>query len=150
VLQFNLTQAGFKVTLKPQPFAVAIKTAGTKSQAQAGDFDMFLIGWLADYPDPFNFINVLLDGDNIQDANNSNYSYLNSSAYNNRMKQAAKLSGPARYNAYGQLDIDLQRNLAPWAALSNGNTREFVSNRITNYIYHPVYSGMIVNAAAIK
>ena len=71
VLQFNLTQAGFKVTLKPQPFAVAIKTAGTKSQAQAGDFDMFLIGWLADYPDPFDFINVLLDGDNIQEANNN-------------------------------------------------------------------------------
>ena len=70
VLQFNLTQAGYKVTLKPQPFAVAIKTAGTKSQAQAGDFDMFLIGWLADYPDPFDFINVLLDGDNIQEANN--------------------------------------------------------------------------------
>ena len=32
---------------------------------------MFLIGWLADYPDPFDFINVLLDGDNIQEANNN-------------------------------------------------------------------------------
>ncbi|HXH89550.1 MAG TPA: ABC transporter substrate-binding protein [Gaiellaceae bacterium] len=150
VLQFNFTQAGFKVKLKPQPFAVAIKTAGTKSQAQAGDFDMFLIGWLADYPDPFDFINVLLDGDNIQDANNSNYAYLNNKAYNVRMKQAAKLSGDARYKAYGQLDIDLMKNLAPWAPLSNGNTREFISNRLTNYIYHPVYSGMIVNAVAIK
>ena len=86
VLQFNLTQAGYKVTLKPQPFAVAIKTAGTKSQAQAGDFDMFLIGWLADYPDPFDFINVLLDGDNIQEANNTNYAYLNNPTYNKRMK----------------------------------------------------------------
>jgi ABC-type transport system substrate-binding protein len=150
VLQFNLSQAGFKVTLKPQPFAVAIKTAGTKAQAQAGDFDMFLIGWLADYPDPFDFINVLLDGNNIQDANNSNYAYLNNPTYNKRMKDAAKLSGDARYKAYGQLDIDLMRNLAPWAPLSNGNTREFISSRITNYIYHPVYSGMIVNAAAIK
>ena len=150
VLQYNLTQAGFKVTLKPQPFAVAIKTAGTKSQAQAGDFDMFLIGWLADYPDPFDFINVLMDGDNIQESNNNNYAYINNPTYNKRMKQAAKLSGDARYRAYGQLDIDLMKNVAPWAALSNGNTREFISNRITNYIYHPIYSGMIINAAAIK
>ncbi len=150
VLQFNLTQAGFKVKLKPQPFAVAIKTAGTKSQAQAGDFDMFLIGWLADYPDPFDFINVLLEGSSIQDANNSNYTYLNDPTYNKRMLAAAKLSGEPRYKAYGQLDVDLMKNLAPWAPLSNGNTREFISNRITNYIYHPVYSGMIINAAAVK
>ena len=27
---------------------------------------MFLIAWFADYPDPFDFINVLLDGKNIQ------------------------------------------------------------------------------------
>ena len=150
IVKFNLEQAGFTVKVKPQPFAVAIKTAGTKAQAQAGDFDMFLIGWLADYPDPFDFINVLLDGDNIQDSNNNNYSYLNNKAYNVRMKQAAKLSGDARYRAYGQLDIDLMKNLAPWAPLSNGNTREFISNRITNYIYHPVYAGMVINAAAIK
>jgi peptide/nickel transport system substrate-binding protein len=150
VLQFNLTQAGYKVTLKPQPFAVAIKTAGTKSQAQAGDFDMFLIGWLADYPDPFDFINVLLDGDNIQEANNSNYAYLNNPTYNKRMKAAAKLSGEPRYRAYGQLDVDLMRNVAPWAPIINGNTREFISNRITNYLYHPVYAGIIINAAAIK
>jgi peptide/nickel transport system substrate-binding protein len=150
IIKFNLEQAGFKVNIKQQPFAVAIKTAGTKAQAQAGDFDMFMIGWLADYPDPFDFINILLDGDNIQDANNSNYAYLNNKTYNARMKQAAKLSGDARYKAYGQLDVDLMKNLAPWAPFVNGNTREFVSNRITNYIYHPVYSGMIINAAAIK
>ncbi len=150
VLQFNLTQAGFKVTLKPQPFAVAIKTAGTKAQAQSGDFDMFLIGWVADYPDPFDFINVLLDGSNIQDANNNNYSYLNDAKYNARMKAAAKLSGEPRYKAYGQLDIDLMKNLAPWAPFSNSNSREFVSSRIANYIHHPVYSGMVINAAAIK
>ena len=150
VLQYNLTQAGFEVTLKPQPFAVAIKTAGTKSRAEAGEFDIFLVGLTADYPDPFDFINVLMDGDSIQDANNSNLAYLNNPSYNKRMKDAAKLSGDARYEAYGQLDVDLMRNLVPWAAYANGNTREFISSRITNYIYHPVYAGMIINAAAIK
>jgi peptide/nickel transport system substrate-binding protein len=150
VLQFNLTQAGFKVTLKPQPFAVALKTAGTKSQAQAGDFDMFLIGWVADYPDPFDFLNVLLEGSSIQDANNSNYSYLNDPTYNKRMLAAAKLTGEPRYKAYGQIDVDVMKNLAPWAPIINPNSREFISNRITNYIHHAVYTGMVANAAAIK
>ena len=150
VLQYNLTQAGFKVTLKPQPFAVAIKTAGTKSQAQAGDFDMFLIGWLADYPDPFDFINVLMDGDNIQESNNYELRLPEQSdvqqadeagceAVRRRPLQGVR---PARHRP------DEERRSV--GALSNGNTREFISNRITNYIYHPVYSGMIINAAAIK
>ena len=73
IIQYNLRQMGLDVKLKPQPFAVAIKTAG----ARGSDFDMFLISWFADYPDPFDFINVLLDGNNIQGSNNSNYAYLN-------------------------------------------------------------------------
>jgi ABC-type transport system substrate-binding protein len=146
VLQFNLRQMGLQPKLKPQPFAVAIKTAGTKGS----DFDAFLIAWFADYPDPYDFINVLMDGDNIQDANNSNYSYLNAKSYNDRMHAAAKLSGDARYAAYGKLDVDLMKNLAPWAPLHNGNTREFISNRVTNYIYHPVYAAAILNALAVK
>jgi ABC-type transport system substrate-binding protein len=146
ILQFNLRQMGLQPKLKPQPFAVAIKTAGDKG----GDFDMFTIGWLADYPDPFDFINVLLNGDNIQESNNSNYAYLNNAAYNKRMEAAAKLSGDARYAAYGKLDVDLTKNLAPWTAMSNNNTREFIGARITNYIYHPVYAAAVLNALAIK
>ena len=146
ILQYNLKQMGLNPKLKPQPFGVAIKTAGTKG----ADFDAFLIAWFADYPDPYDFINVLMDGNNIQDANNSNYSYLNVSKYNKAMSQAAQLSGSARYAAYGKLDVDLMRNEAPWAPAFNGNTREFIGARITNYIYHPVYAGAILNALAVK
>jgi len=137
ILKYNLEQIGLSVTLKPQPFAVAIRTAGTRGS----EFDMFLIAWFADYPDPFDFINVLLDGQNIQDANNSNYSYLNSPKYNKLMADAAKLSGAQRYDAYGKLDVDMMKNAAPWAPLSNGNIREFISSRVTNYLFHPVYGG---------
>jgi len=146
ILQFNLKQMGLNPTLKPQPFGVAIKTAGDKQ----GDFDAFLIGWLADYPDPFDFINVLMDGNNIQDSNNSNYAYLNIAKYNKAMNAAARLSGNPRYEAYGKLDVDLMKNAAPWAPMYNGNTREFIGARLTNYIYHPVYAGAVLNALAIK
>ena len=146
ILQFNLKQMGLNPKLKPQPFGVAIKTAGDKH----GDFDAFLIGWLADYPDPFDFINVLMDGNNIQDTNNSNYAYLNIAKYNTAMNAAARLSGNPRYEAYGKLDVDLMKNAAPWAPMYNGNTREFIGARLTNYIYHPVYAAAILNALAVK
>jgi ABC-type transport system substrate-binding protein len=146
ILQYNLKQMGLNPKLKPQPFGVAIKTAGTKG----ADFDAFLIAWFADYPDPYDFINVLMDGNNIQDSNNSNYAYLNVPKYNKAMAQAAQLSGSARYAAYGKLDVDLMKNEAPWAPTFNGNTREFIGARLTNYIYHPVYAGAILNALAIK
>ena len=45
ILKYNLEQIGLSVTLKPQPFAVALRTAGTRG----ADFDAFLIAWFADY-----------------------------------------------------------------------------------------------------
>jgi peptide/nickel transport system substrate-binding protein/oligopeptide transport system substrate-binding protein len=107
-------------------------------------------GWVADYPDPFDFINVLLDGGNIQESNNNNYSYFNDARFNKQMNDFAKLSGPNRYASYGKLDVDLMRNAAPWAPFATPNSREFVSARITNYIHHPVYAGAVINALAIK
>lgn len=146
IAKYNLEQAGFKVTMKPQPFGVAIKTMGTKGS----DIDMFSIGWIADYFDPFDFINVLMDGSNIQDANNNNYSYFNDPKYNAAMKAAAKLTGQARFKAYGKLDVDISKNAAPWVSVFNYTSRDFISAKTENYIYHAVYGHPIINAFAIK
>jgi len=146
IAKYNLEQAGFKVTLKPQPFGVAIKTMGTRGN----DIDIYTAGWIADYFDPFDFINVLLDGNNIQDANNNNYSYYNSAKYNKAMAAASKLSGQARFKAYGKLDVDIMKNDAPWAPVFNYTSRDFIIANTENYIYHPVYGHPIINAFAIK
>ena len=37
------------------------------------------------------------------------------------MKAAAKLTGQARYKAYGKLDVDIMKNDAPWAPVLNYN-----------------------------
>ena len=146
IAKYNLEQAGFKVNLKPQPFGVAIKTMGTRGN----DVDIYTAGWIADYFDPFDFINVLLDGTTIQDANNTNYAYFNDAKYNAAMKAAAKLAGQARYKAYGKLDVDIMTNAVPWAPIFNYTQRDFISARVENYIYQPVYGRPIINALAIK
>jgi peptide/nickel transport system substrate-binding protein len=146
IAKYNLEQAGFKVNLKPQPFGVAINTMGTKGT----EMDAFQIAWIADYFDPFDFINVLLDGTTIQDKNNSNYSYWSNPKYNRLMKAAAKLSGQARYTAYGNLDVDIMTNAAPWAPYFNYTSRDFIGPRVENFVFHPVYGHPIINALAIK
>jgi len=146
VLQYNLSQVGWDVKLKPQPFAVTLKTAGTKG----AEYDAYLHSWLADYPDPFDFVNVLLDGKGIQATNNLNFAYLSSPRFNKAMQDASRLTGDARYEAYGQLDVDLMRGAAPWAPYANPNVRELVSSRVTNYVFHPVYSGAALTALALK
>jgi ABC-type transport system substrate-binding protein len=146
VLKFNLEQMGLKAETRPLPFAVALRTVGTRG----ADFDAYVGSWVADYPDPFDFINVLLDGGNIQESNNSNYAYFNNAKYNKQMNELAKLSGDLRYAGYGKLDIDIMRSSAPWAPFANPNSREFISARVTNYIHHPVYAGAVINALAVK
>ena len=68
------------------PGSVYYKTLGTKGV----DFDIARAGWCADYFDPFDYINVLLDGRSIQDANNVNFAYFNNPSLNAAMDKAAR------------------------------------------------------------
>jgi len=146
IVKFNLEQMGLTVNLRPQPFAVAINTMGTKGT----EMDAFIIGWIADYFDPYDFINVLLDGTNIQDKNNNNYSYWNNATYIKRMTDAARLAGDRRFAAYGQLDVDIMKNEAPWVPIRNYSVVDFIGPGVTNFIFHPVYGHAILNALARK
>ena len=65
-------------------------------------------------------------------------------------RRAEAYRADARYTDLRQAR---RRDHAPrrsWAPFANPNSREFISDRVTNYIHHPVYSGAIVNALAIK
>ncbi len=146
VIQYNLAQIGIKVKLRPEPFGVAIKSAGQKG----ADFDAFLISWGSDYPDPAVFINPLLDGTLIQESNNSNYSYFDDAVFNRRMATAERLRGDARYAAFGQLDVDVMREAAPIAPILVPNVREFVSGRITGYAFHPVFQAADLSLVRIR
>ncbi len=136
VFRYNLSQIGCNVTVKLfQGFQLYV-AAGTKGEP----FDAALAGWNQDYPDPYDFIDILLNGDNIHDANNNNLAYLNVPALNKRMAAANKLTGAARYAAYGKLDVDLTKNYAPWAAFDNRNDREFVAARVGGVVFQPAYA----------
>jgi len=138
LVQANLKAIGLDVEVKPYTFAVLIDKTGTRGEP----FDIEWIGWIADYPDPYDFINILLDGRTIGPKNNINSSYFNMPAYNKKMDAAARLRGDARYRAYGNLDIDITRNQSPLVVLFNQNTREFVSDKIGCATYSYAWAGL--------
>jgi len=138
LVQANLKAIGLDVEIKAYTFAVMAEKAGTRGEP----FDIVSIGWFADYPDPYDFINILLDGRTIAAKNNINLSYFDKPAYRKKMDAAAALSGDLRYRAYGNLDIDITRNQSPLVITSNQNVREFISSKIGCPTYSFAWGGL--------
>jgi peptide/nickel transport system substrate-binding protein len=120
---------------------------------RGNDADMGVsMGWCSDYPDPYDWINILLYGPGIQDENNVNYSYFNNPKWNKRMANAAKLVGPKRLKVYGQLDLDIMQKAAPVAVERTYNNRYFFSNRVDpkGLVYQGIYQDWSIPALALK
>jgi peptide/nickel transport system substrate-binding protein len=119
---------------------------------RGSEHDLGIGGWCQDYPDPYDYINVLEYGGSIQPEHNNNYAYFNNPTYNKKIERAAKLIGAARLKAYGDLDIDITKNQAPYAAWRTSNTREFFSKRVDpkSIIYTPIYEATDYAALALK
>jgi len=151
VFKYNLentghTSMGCNVEVTPKVgFQVYVFTG-----QKGADFDAAIVGWNQDYPDPYDFLDVLLNGNNIHDNNNNNLAYFDNKGVNTRLAAANKLVGDARYAAYGQLDIDITKNFAPWASYDNRNQREFTAARIGGYLFQPANASADLNTMFIK
>ena len=136
IVQFNLKQIGLNVNTHLFARAVQINKEGTRGEP----FDITSEGWIADYADPYDFINVLLSGDSLHASNNNNVAYYNDPTFNRQMAVAANLSGPARYKAYGNLDVNMMLKNPPWAPRNNFNDRILVSSKIGCFTFNSTYS----------
>ena len=145
IAEYNMKQVGFQTKDRLVPGSIYYKTLGTKGV----DFDLARAGWCADYFDPFDYINVLLDGRTIQDANNVNFAYYNNASLNAAMDKAAALSGTARSNAYAALDLNVMKNHAPWAPYAILSDAFFTSSRVSNWVYSAYFGEPDFNALAV-
>jgi peptide/nickel transport system substrate-binding protein len=145
VVAFNLSKIGMKTKDKPVPGSVYYKELGTKGV----DMDIARAGWCADYFDPFDYVNVNLDGRSIQDANNVNFAYLRSGKLDRAMDAAANLTGAARAKAYQKLDYQIMKQYAPWVPYSIINGVFFTSSRTHNYVYSSYFGEPTFNALSV-
>jgi peptide/nickel transport system substrate-binding protein len=146
IVQFNLKQIGIDVNIKLLPRAQQFVTARNRAQAT---YDINWSAWGADYNDPFDFINILLDGTSIGPTANNNDAYYNSAKFNAQMKKAALIApGPGRNAAYDALDKAMMSEDPPWAPMFNRLNRLFVSSHFGCFVYNPVMN--VDLAAACK
>ena len=147
-IQFNLKQIGIDAEIRLLPRAQQFTNAGNP---QTATYDMTVERWGADYADPYDFINILIDGAQVTNPQHNNYAYFNVAKYNTEMQKASLLTGSSRGTAYATLDANLMKNDPPWAPLVNSNDRSFVSARLGCVTINEAHgSGPLLNLACIK
>ena len=99
----------------------------------------------SDFPDPGDWIRGLFSG-------GGNYSQMNLARWNRKMDAASKLVGPKRLEAFGRLDIEIMKKVAPIAVERTYNNRYFFSNRVDpkSLVYQGVYQDWSIPALALK
>jgi ABC-type oligopeptide transport system substrate-binding subunit len=106
-------------------------------------------GWLADFPDPYDFLNILLSGHSILPKNGDNFAYFNDPTFNSQLDAAALTTGSDRANTYGNIATNMAKTQAPWAAWSNQTNYDYFSARIGCQLYQPTY-GMDYGALCLS
>jgi len=146
VLQNELKQIGIDIQVKQFERGVQFQKEGQKGEP----FDIADEGWVADYYDAYDFINILLNGEVIPDTGGVNFSFFNDPTFNKRMDDANKLTGSERDQTYGQLATDLAKGPAPWASRSFGTNIEFFGPRIGCAVNDALATGFELNTMCIR
>jgi peptide/nickel transport system substrate-binding protein len=146
VIQQELKQIGIDVQIKEFERGVQFTKEGQKGEP----FDIADEGWVADYYDAYDFINILLNGETIPDTGGNNFAYFNDPTFNKRMDDANQLTGSERDQAYGQLATDLAKGPAPWASRSFGTNIEFFGPRVGCQVNDALAQGFHLNTMCIR
>ena len=146
VIQNELKQIGINVQIKEFDRGVQFTKEGQKGEP----FDIADEGWVADYYDAYDFINILLNGETIPETGGNNFSYFNDPTFNKRMDDANQLTGSQRDQTYGQLATDLAKGPAPWASRSFGTNVEFFGPKIGCQVNDALAQGFHLNTMCIR
>lgn len=135
---------GIGQTLKQQLSAIGLDVdvrgipgpaLATRLSTPGEPFDMtFLVTPNVDYYDPYAFLNLFFESRFI---GRTNWSNLRSPKYDGLLRAASHLRGRARLRAYGRLDVQLAREVAPIAATSYITEPTLVSKRVGCILLRP-------------
>jgi ABC-type transport system substrate-binding protein len=145
IIKHDLAKIGIDVEIKTFGYGVRFAKMATEREP----FDIGEVGWSADYQDPANFLNQLLDGRQIKPHGGTDFAYFDDPSYNRKLHAAARLSAPERYRVYGALAEDLARNAAPMVAYAVPTSGDFFSTRVGCQVYQPIY-GYDLGALCIR
>ena len=129
-MQQDLRQIGVTLHLKPVDLPVLIEAV-----RRPGMVSLFLLGWEADFPDPSNFLTVLLHSRSRDTNNNTFYS---NPEVDGLLDQAAPLLDPAqRYRLFHRAEGLIMRD-APWVPLFHPAASSVRHPRVRDFQLHPL------------
>lgn len=133
-VQQDLAKVGVKVELKPVAFAVWDEAVSRRKNVPFA-----FSGWYQDYPDPSNFLDVLLSGDRIVDVHCNNLAFYSNPQVNKLLRAAAKETNRAqRLRLYQQAEQLIVRD-APWVFLYHPTLYMLVQPYVKGHTMHPVW-----------
>jgi ABC-type transport system substrate-binding protein len=127
IFQQNLRTVGLEVRIRQFPLELMFRKLSTPREP----YDLAYVGYVAPWNDPEVFLEAFRGGAI------ENWTHLNDAKFDRLLDRAARLSGPARYQAYGNVDVQLVRDAAPAVAVLNPNTWAFVSSRVGCVVMNP-------------
>ena len=129
-MQEDLRQIGVRLALKPVDFPALIEAV-----RHPGIVPLFLLGWEADFPDPSNFLTVLLHSRSRDTNNNTFYS---NPEVDRILDEADPLLDPARrFALFHEAEVKIMQD-APWVPLFHPAGSAVRHPRVRDYELHPL------------
>jgi peptide/nickel transport system substrate-binding protein len=132
----QLAPMGLEVDVRPVPLHIETFTYLNRLAARGERWDMALLLWQPGIPDPYAFINLLLETSTVDGATVTRF---RSRTWRREMERAAReLQSRARSRVYASLDARLVREAAPLAPISVLQEVTFVSDRVGCIVLRPM------------
>lgn len=128
ILQMWERNLGITAEFQQTEFATFLK------DLHKGRFQMFDIGWIADYPDPENFLDILFHSE----SSNNHTHYSNSEVDDLLMRARVETDTLARYALYNEAEQMILDD-APWVPLwFDGESKLLVKPNVHDYLLPPL------------
>ncbi len=128
ILQMWERNLGITAEFQQTEFATFLK------DLHKGRFQMFDIGWIADYPDPENFLDILFHSE----STNNHTHYSNPEVDELLMKARLETDTGLRYDLYNQAEQMILDD-APWVPLwFDGESKLLVKPNVHDYLLPPL------------
>jgi oligopeptide transport system substrate-binding protein len=127
-LQQMLSKVGITATIDGKAWGTFLKNNETGTQS------IFVLGWFEDFPDPSDFLNVLLNSNQIPVNNSTNYHNVQVDKW---LNQAATMpDGAARNDLYKKAGIQVMKDV-PWVPFAYTTFTSAVQPYVKGLFYNP-------------
>lgn len=133
--QSDLAEVGIPIRLKQVAFsAYLVETAKEKT------VPMFVSGWMMDFPDPSNFLDVLFSSKSIHPVHSENRSFYRNAELDDLLDRARGEIDPEKRASLYRAANEIVARDAPWAFLYNAVDFVVVQPYVKGYRHHPVWA----------